>query len=429
MSRNRTYGNILTQERLDLEKYMKFLALKTIQVIVQSRFGVKQKSKCNPSPSSHDWFNIAIEDHPEVQDQARKALGGQTPLIDSPMCVEISLKTSDGDVLVLETWSMTLHPDRCDSNVSAASVYYHMTLLLKSAIAVTRVTPVYKLSCRQSSDSYVILYRVYTGPPQYHQLGKEPHKYPIGEVITPIGSVAMSVCCRTEMTITPQKIERESLCMLTSDHFKKADMSPKKTRPGSRGFHADFNMNCRPSPDECMKAGAFAPSTKIPDPSSLPDILLPDTPFLKLLGSSNSNGSIQQRLPKQDSSQNSDKNANLNIVAACDRNGSVNNIDRVDYNCNANEAACKSGCSDGSDCGDFVMVDLVRPPFADCDTSTDLGAFFRECQCAPPLASFACQPTLEEQVTDITSQLAKFETTMPDIDNFVDSICQIGDQK
>lgn len=51
--------------------------------------------------------------------------------------------------------------------------------------------------------------------------------------------------------------------------------------------------------------------------------------------------------------------------------------------------------------------------------------FFRECSSAPPLASFTVQPTLEEQVFDITTQLVKFETSMNEYDFFVDSICHL----
>jgi len=46
-----------------------------------------------------------------------------------------------------------------------------MSLLLKSLLAVTRVTPAYKLSRRQGADSYLICYRIYSGEPQLHLLG------------------------------------------------------------------------------------------------------------------------------------------------------------------------------------------------------------------------------------------------------------------
>jgi len=64
-------------------------------------------------------------------------------------------------------------PEECDNNVRVTyTVYNRMGLLLKSLLTVTRVTPAYKLSRRQSPDSYVICYRIYMGEPQLHHLGK-----------------------------------------------------------------------------------------------------------------------------------------------------------------------------------------------------------------------------------------------------------------
>lgn len=50
-------------------------------------------------------------------------------------------------------------------------IYNGMSILLKSLIAVTRATPAYKLSRKQSTDSYNIYYRIYTGEPHTHNLG------------------------------------------------------------------------------------------------------------------------------------------------------------------------------------------------------------------------------------------------------------------
>lgn len=75
--------------------------------------------------------------------------------------------------MVLEVWSLGLSVDRCDSTVRAShTIYNRMSILLKSLISVSRVTPAYKLSRRQSADSYQILYRVYVGEPEIHCLGK-----------------------------------------------------------------------------------------------------------------------------------------------------------------------------------------------------------------------------------------------------------------
>lgn len=115
---------------------------------------------------------MAIDDNSEIQIKAKEAYSNITPLKDFCISTEILLKTADGDTLVLETWSLRLTASDfyCDSPhisyISLASVYSRMTLLLKSVIAVTRITPAYKLSSRQSADMYVILFRIYPGEPQ-----------------------------------------------------------------------------------------------------------------------------------------------------------------------------------------------------------------------------------------------------------------------
>jgi hypothetical protein len=60
------------------------------------------------SPS--DWFNLGIEDIPEVVIETKKALKGQLLTIGSqPLCVEISLKTVEGDSLILENWCLSVN--------------------------------------------------------------------------------------------------------------------------------------------------------------------------------------------------------------------------------------------------------------------------------------------------------------------------------
>lgn len=117
-------------------------------------------------------FNLAIEDHDEIQAKAKDAYSKVHLLKGFNICIEILLKTSDGDTLVLETWHLNMNTSNSltdspyISHTSLASVYCRMTLLLKSAIAVTRITPAYRLSIRQSADTYVILYRIYSYEPQ-----------------------------------------------------------------------------------------------------------------------------------------------------------------------------------------------------------------------------------------------------------------------
>lgn len=99
------------QEQKEMEKFVKFLCQKMIQVIIQSRLGEKVSTQCKAHPSVSDWFNLGIEDFPEVNAETKKALKGQLLSIGSePLCVEISLKTVEGDSLILENWSLSVSP-------------------------------------------------------------------------------------------------------------------------------------------------------------------------------------------------------------------------------------------------------------------------------------------------------------------------------
>lgn len=121
-------------------------------------------------------FNISIHDHPDVTLETKKALQiNQTDAITNrlPLCVEISLQTVEGDKMILEVWSLNIDTKLCDPTIKAThTIYNRMGLMLKSLISVTRVTPAYKLSRRQTSDSYNIYYRIYVGEPQIHNLGE-----------------------------------------------------------------------------------------------------------------------------------------------------------------------------------------------------------------------------------------------------------------
>ncbi|CAM9212595.1 unnamed protein product, partial [Lampetra planeri] len=83
------------QDKKDLDKFLKFFALKSVQVIVQARLGERIITKSSASSSGSDWFNLVIRDIPEVSQEAKRAMGNQLPGVGMPMCVEVSLKTCE----------------------------------------------------------------------------------------------------------------------------------------------------------------------------------------------------------------------------------------------------------------------------------------------------------------------------------------------
>lgn len=214
-------SDLSPQDKKDLDKFIKFFALKTVQVIVQARLGEKICTRSSSSPTGSDWFNLAIKDISEVTHEAKKALAGQLPGIGRSMCVEISLKTSEGDSMELETWCVEMN-EKCDKDIKVSyTVYNRLSLLLKSLVAITRVTPAYKLSRKQGHD-YVILYRIYFGEVQLSGLGEGFQTVRVGVVGTPVGTITLSCAYRTNLAFmsTRQFVERTPPIMgIIIDHF------------------------------------------------------------------------------------------------------------------------------------------------------------------------------------------------------------------
>ncbi len=92
-------------------------------------------------------------------------------LLFHPLCVEISLKTVEGDSMVLESWVLSMREGSDPSVRPNNTVYNHMGLLLKSLLCVSRAMPAYRLSRRQGPDSFIICYRIYAGESDVSVLG------------------------------------------------------------------------------------------------------------------------------------------------------------------------------------------------------------------------------------------------------------------
>lgn len=162
--------------------------------------------------------------------EAKKAYNEETMLTKLPLCVEISLRTVEGDQMVLESWCLGVSPEQYEYSCPfTQSVYDRMGILLKSLVSVTRITPAYKLSRRQGPDSYIILYRIYMGEPLLHVLGDGYKVVRVGQLCTPIGMLHLTVSYRTKMTISPTTNGRDNSIMLKSDHFN-TNLSPRYMR-------------------------------------------------------------------------------------------------------------------------------------------------------------------------------------------------------
>ncbi|KAG7296759.1 hypothetical protein JYU34_020694 [Plutella xylostella] len=214
-------------DKNEFTKFAKFLAYKGVQVIVESRKGQKIEANSKPQSADSDWFNLQIPDSPEVNQATKNALPSDKILetFKSELHVEISVQTEDGDEMVLELWTFGLDETQFDPTLKAMNtVYFRMGILLKSLIAITRITPAYHLSRQQRTESFTIFYRVYSGEPKNKLLGDSVKRVQVGILRTPRGGIKFSVAYRTDLSISPNRSHKNDSLLLKSDHF---ELSPK----------------------------------------------------------------------------------------------------------------------------------------------------------------------------------------------------------
>uniref|UniRef100_A0A8C8MGW8 Autophagy-related protein 13 n=1 Tax=Oncorhynchus tshawytscha TaxID=74940 RepID=A0A8C8MGW8_ONCTS len=387
-------SDLSPQDKKDLDKFIKFFALKTVQVIVQARLGEKVCTRSLSSPTGSDWFNLAIKDIPEVTHESKKALAGQLPGIERSMCVEISLKTSEGDSMELETWCLEMN-EKCDRDIKVSyTVYNRMSLLLKSLLAITRVTPAYKLSRKQGHD-YVILYRIYFGEVQLTGLGEGFQTVRVGVVGTPIGTITLSCAYRTNLAfMSTRQFERTAPIMgIIIDHFVE--------RPFGNVGHmhpciyrlVTYN-GVEDSQEVCTTSFSTSP------PSQVRMSLLSK---VKLCNCCRLGNDITSPLSKVQPPESSATSSPLQ--------GSLHSQG--------------SGESGGPAQDDFVMVDF-KPAFSKDDLlPMDLGTFYREFQNPPQLTSLTIDVSSQSMAEDLDAlpeKLAVYEKNIDEFDAFVDTL-------
>uniref|UniRef100_A0A4W4F5Z9 Autophagy-related protein 13 n=1 Tax=Electrophorus electricus TaxID=8005 RepID=A0A4W4F5Z9_ELEEL len=433
-------SDLSPQDRKDLDKFIKFFALKTVQVIVQARLGEKICTRSSSSPTGSDWFTLAIKDIPEVTHEAKKALAGQLPSIGRSMCVEISLKTSEGDSMELETWCLEM-TEKCEKDIKVSyTVYTRLSLLLKSLLAIARVTPAYKLSRKQGHD-YVILYRIYFGDVQLTGLGEGFQTVRVGIVGTPIGTLTLSCAYRTNLALmSSRQFERTGPIMaIIIDHFVERPLSntavmhpcnyrtPGEEEGGAYNGVEDSQEVCTTSfstsppsqlctsrlsyqtpalgaVDVCHPAAAHPHQICVPGKEGgIPHVLLQP---------SHATQADQGRVPSCPSADVPHQaQPSTSPIPSSPMQGSLHS-----------QSSSQSG---GQAQDDFVMVDF-KPAFSKDDLlPMDLGTFYREFQNPPQLTSLSIDVSAQSMAEDLDSlpeKLAIYEKNIDEFDAFVDTL-------
>ncbi|KAM9148217.1 autophagy-related protein 13 isoform 2-T2 [Pangshura tecta] len=418
-----------SQDRKDLDKFIKFFALKTVQVIVQARLGEKICTRSSSSPTGSDWFNLAIKDIPEVTHEAKKALAGQLPAVGRSMCVEISLKTSEGDSMELEIWCLEMN-EKCDKEIKVSyTVYNRLSLLLKSLLAITRVTPAYRLSRKQGHE-YVILYRIYFGEVQLSGLGEGFQTVRVGTVGTPLGTITLSCAYRINLAFIstrtagedngaayPSVEDSQEVCTTSFSTSppsqlivpgKEGGVPPVPSQP-AHGTQADHErmVMCTPL-DGALYLAATPSSSEDTETisnssegkSCSPHDLL-ETIFVRKVGAFVNKPINQVTMASLDIpfAMFAPKNVELE-----DNDPMVNPPDSPDVESplqGSLHSEGSSGSSTGNTHDDFVMVDF-KPAFSKDDIlPMDLGTFYREFQNPPQLSSLSIDIGAQSMAEDL----------------------------
>ncbi|KAL2806191.1 autophagy-related protein 13 isoform g [Daubentonia madagascariensis] len=459
-----------SQDRKDLDKFIKFFALKTVQVIVQARLGEKICTRSSSSPTGSDWFNLAIKDIPEVTHEAKKALAGQLPAVGRSMCVEISLKTSEGDSMELEIWCLEMN-EKCDKEIKVSyTVYNRLSLLLKSLLAITRVTPAYRLSRKQGHE-YVILYRIYFGEVQLNGLGEGFQTVRVGTVGTPVGTITLSCAYRINLAfMSTRQFERTPPIMgIIIDHFvdrpypSSSPMHPCNYRTAGEDTGVTY-PSAEDSQEVCTTSFSTSPPSQLMVPGKEGGVpLAPNQPAHgtqadqeRLATCAPSDGAHCAATPSSSEDTETVSNSSEGRASPHDIletifvrkvgafvNKPINQVTLTSLDIPFAMFAPKnleledtdpmgslhsdgsSGGSSGNAHDDFVMIDF-KPAFSKDDIlPMDLGTFYREFQNPPQLSSLSIDigaQSMAEDLDSLPEKLAVHEKNVREFDAFVETL-------
>lgn len=195
--------------------------------------------------------------------------------VNSPFCIEISLRTPENQTMILETWCILFNDQLADPSQKVCySVYKKMSHVLRSLMCNTRCTPTYQLSRRQSSDTYVLLYKMYTGEPIVHHLGENYATAKVGTVGTPIGSIIVNLAYRTRLTMSPQNSAHPNEAasggiQIKDDHFNTEirQMSELQVNEINPDYHLSNYKNIQSEGALSTNQTQFVSPTKSPTKS------------------------------------------------------------------------------------------------------------------------------------------------------------------
>ncbi|KAM3968603.1 autophagy-related protein 13 homolog [Aphomia sociella] len=397
-------------DKLKLSKFTKILTHKIAQIVVQSRQGKKITQETNArnsadigppsSPNNQQWFNLSIPDEPRVKQDINGVLNGEiVKSLAKVLCIEISLRTSDGEGMVLEIWTVKLVPTSSCNGTSIPMVYYRMCIMLKSTLTISRITPGYKMSRSQHKESYKIFHKIYGGEPNLNLLGEKYKHIKISDLQTAIGTIYIDVVYRTKMTMLPDDkpkptsssvITTVSDIMVKSDHFHE---SPKKATSDKKAIDLS----------KPLTAGAFVDADQIRELHDALSQQLPPEPQMTWL------------CAEKDDQKNID-------LATSEAKGDAKPSCSSDTGSSTLHATSKAIEVPKAKNGDKYSS-LMDFPFADGSPMAELANFYQEClqarSASEEWTDVMGEVSASTDSESLSQQLKMFEDAVPEFDNMV----------
>uniref|UniRef100_A0AC35TVU1 Autophagy-related protein 13 n=1 Tax=Rhabditophanes sp. KR3021 TaxID=114890 RepID=A0AC35TVU1_9BILA len=175
----------------------------TFQILVQSRDGPVVGNECIWKNKAPAWFQIEYDEIGSIAVEMKRRVKN-FPQATQSVNIDFIVNNMDGVCLPLEQWRLTFDEEGSGSVQCKEAFHDRLTLLLRSVIVASRVTPCHRKYVRhQSLETFVLTYKVYEGDFTPY-LGGGAKYCLIGETKTSFGNFSVECRYRTELHEEPE---------------------------------------------------------------------------------------------------------------------------------------------------------------------------------------------------------------------------------
>ncbi|GMT07405.1 hypothetical protein PENTCL1PPCAC_29579, partial [Pristionchus entomophagus] len=199
------FNQPMSDSQGDFNRFVKNFSTRLIQTVVQSRLGRPNDTICSQPNDEKDWFSFKVDELGEVAAYIGQSLQRFPPSIEC-FTLEFILYTASGDYLPLEEWQVSVDRDDKDLTVTMSNLYHQFGILLRSCAIAARMTPLSRYYVKkQSSESFVVLYRIIDTFGSANQSSDEYIVRHLARLPSPFGTVNVHLFFKEKVETTPRK--------------------------------------------------------------------------------------------------------------------------------------------------------------------------------------------------------------------------------